>query len=54
MEKTAFDLLVLCSVQRDSSYTAQKMKFFINDFFSKCDQIRWNKSVFWAVLDTST
>ena len=21
-------------------YTAQKMKFFINDFFSKCDQIR--------------
>ena len=21
--------------------TAQKMKFFINDFFSKCDQIRW-------------
>ena len=53
MEKTAFDLLVLCSVQCDSSYTAQKMKFSINDFFSKYDQIRWNKSVFWAVLDTS-
>ena len=23
-------------------YTAQKMKFFIKDFFSKCDQIRRN------------
>ena len=23
-----------------NSYTAQKMKFFIEDFFSKCDQIR--------------
>ena len=22
------------------SYTAQKIKFFIKDFFSKCDQIR--------------
>ena len=24
-----------------SSFTAQKMKFYIKDFFSKCDQIRW-------------
>ena len=23
-----------------SIFTAQKMKFFIKDFFSKCDQIR--------------
>ena len=32
-------------------YTAQKMKFFINDLFSKCDQIRnfsriWKTSFF--------
>ena len=25
---------------RDESHTAQKMKFFIKDFFKKCDQIR--------------
>ena len=25
---------------KDVNTTAQKMKFFINDFFSKCDQIR--------------
>ena len=27
-------------VNRGASYTAQKMKFSIKDFFSKCDQIR--------------
>ena len=49
-----------------SCHTAQKMKFSIKDFFSKCDQIRWlrriwshllNKSlmenfIFWAVSRT--
>ena len=29
--------------------TAQKMKFSIKDFFSKCDQIRWNVRV-WSHL----
>ena len=31
-------------------YTAQKMKFSITDFFSKCDQIRNGKLQFFAVL----
>ena len=30
-------------------YTAQKMKFFIKDFFSKCDQIR-KKVRIWSHL----
>ena len=28
--------------------TAQKMKFTIKDFFSKCDQIRWWKTSFFV------
>ena len=40
-------------VQMDSSqnntYTAQKMKFYINDFFIKCDQIR-RKLRIWSHL----
>ena len=28
------------SCQKAKKYTAQKMKFFIKDFFSKSDQIR--------------
>ena len=32
------------------SFTARKMKFFIKDFFSKCDQILNGKIYFWAVL----
>ena len=30
-------------------YTAQKMKFSIKDFFSKCDQIRWKLRI-WSHL----
>ena len=30
----------VCSLTRFLNYTAQKMKFSIKDFFSKCDQIR--------------
>ena len=26
-------------ITNQKAHTAQKMKFFINDFFSKCDQI---------------
>ena len=40
MEKTAFDLLVLCSVQRDSAYTAQK----INDFPLTISLVNMTKS----------
>ena len=32
-----------------SRYTAQKMKFYIKDFFSKCDQIR-RKLRIWSHL----
>ena len=31
----------LILVNYRSHHTAQKMKFSIKDFFSKCDQIRW-------------
>ena len=34
---------------KDVNTTAQKMKFFINDFFSKCDQIR-KKLRIWSHL----
>ena len=30
-----------------ASLTAQKMKFSIKDFFSKCDQIRKNGHIYW-------
>ena len=32
--------LVIKSMDRVENYTAQKMKFSIKNFFSKCDQIR--------------
>ena len=35
--------------QEKASNTAQKMKFFIKDFFSKCDQIR-RKPRIWSHL----
>ena len=28
--------------RKKSHFTAQRMKFSIKDFFSKCDQIRWS------------
>ena len=40
-----FYTLALCQIilrNLETSYTAQKMKFCIKDFFSKCDQIRGN------------
>ena len=33
-------LLVLYGKNHSKTYTAQKIKFSIEDFFSKCDQIR--------------
>ena len=38
--------------ERYDVYTAQKMKFYIKDFFSKCDQIRsfLENLIFRAVL----
>ena len=35
-------LVGICLFHQNSKkhYTAQKLKFFIKDFFSKCDQIR--------------
>ena len=35
-----FQFIVFIKLQRGVAYTAQKMKFSIKDFFSKCDQIR--------------
>ena len=32
------------------SFTAQKMKFSMKDFFSKCDQIRRNLRIWWHLL----
>ena len=34
-------------------FTAQKMKFSIKDFFSKCDQIRWKLRVWSHLLKKS-
>ena len=33
--------------------TSQKMKFFIKDFFSKCDQIRWKLRIWSHLLKKS-
>ena len=43
--------LITCSMKTNNLhyYTAQKMKFFINDFFSECDQIR-RKLRIWSHL----
>ena len=30
--------------------SGQKVKFFIEDFFSKCDQIRWKLRIWWHLL----
>ena len=35
-----FQFIVFIKLQRGVAYTAQKIKFSIKDFFSKCDQIR--------------
>ena len=35
------------------SNTAQKVKFSIKDFFSKCDQIRWNLRIWSHLLKKS-
>ena len=36
-----------------ASHTAQKMKFFIEDFFSKCDQICWKLRIWSHLLKKS-
>ena len=43
----AFDRMFL------SCHTAQKMKFSIKDFFSKCDQIRWSRRIWSHLLNKS-
>ena len=46
-------LLSLFSIERHVS-TAQKMKFSINDFFSKCDQIRRKlNELIWVYINFS-
>ena len=48
-ECLVLDLLILSSFRRSSNYTAEKMKFSIKDFFSKCGQIR-RKLWIWSHL----
>ena len=54
----ALSIEKLSKMQSELQNTAQKMKFSIKDFFSKCDQIRrnwssqWRTSYFFAVLLT--
>ena len=38
-EKKNFDRLRTCFKVNQKIVTAQKLKFYIQDFFSKCDQI---------------
>ena len=56
--------VIFCGLERENElrksdvatlvyYTAQKMKFFITDFFSKCDQIRWKLGIWSHLLKKS-
>ena len=41
------------SVMKTPKSTAQKIKFPIKDFFSKCDQIRWKMRIWSHLLNKS-
>ena len=39
--------------ENGTTFTAQKMKFSIKDFFSTCDQIRWKMRIWSHLLKKS-